>query len=92
MSAVLLQSGQVNWSGWKEPLSSCLEQQNETRPAAKGYQEHVIAGLFPEGQEEQLPCQVQSEPDISGQYLWRDSATSEELQDLIILVIEDVSH
>lgn len=83
MSAVLLQSGWVNWSGWKEPLSSCREQQNETCPAAKGYQERVIAGLFPEGQEEQLPCQLQGEPDISGQYLWRD-CTSEELQDLIV--------
>lgn len=28
----------------------------------------VTAGLFPEGQEEQLPCQVQAQPDISGQW------------------------
>lgn len=58
VNAVLLQPGRVNWSGWKEPLSSCLEQQNETHPAAKGYQERVVAGLFPKGREEQLPCHV----------------------------------
>lgn len=64
-------------------------------PAAKGYQERVIAGLFPEGQEEQLPCQVQGEPDISGQWAvsmerlcnFRRTAGSD-----VILVTEDISH
>lgn len=51
-----------------EPLSNCQEQQNEIRPAACEYWEHVTAGLFPDGwEQQQLPCRGQGEPDCTGQ-------------------------